>query len=386
MDVVGGDLRQRAGNWLLGSEEHPFRRVHHAFMLCALVFFVLAGLINIVLGLTPLWFGAGLAAFGPAVLWMWWRSRWCADFERMSLLFAVSICVAVLPANWVFNGGSAGPTLLFYFVTLIYVIGALETRPRWRRLLVIGLILMPIVLLVLERLQPQWVHAYPSATDRAADLALSYGLAAMLIGVLVHGHSKRFRTELSRATSYAQQLKAVAERDSLTGLHNRRFLELYAKSLSEVIASGETNLAVLLLDLDRFKAVNDTHGHEAGDEVLKAVAGTLVESVRSSDVVVRHGGEEFLVVLPDITAVKAVTVAEKIRKAIAGLRVCVGDVVFRPTVSIGVAHLPGDAADFEAVIRQADSALYQAKEAGRNRVGRAGDGTVVEFRGRAGRA
>lgn len=348
-------------------------------MLLALVFFLLAGMINLGLGLTPVGYAAAMTGFAVVVLGMWWRSRWHGDLDRMCLALAVALSGVMLPANWLFNGGASGPTLLFHVATMIFVIGALESRRRWRLGLVALLLLSPLVLLALEHSRPQWIHGYASGADRLLDLALSYPLAAVLVGLMIRGHSQRFRVELARASSYAQQLKAVAERDSLTGLHNRRFLHLYAESLADSAGRDGFKLAVLLLDLDRFKAVNDSHGHDMGDDVLRAVAATLVANVRASDVVVRYGGEEFLVILPDMPSSRAAEVAEKLRGAVASLRISRGSVVLRPTVSVGVAHLPTDGADLDGVVRHADAALYSAKAGGRNRVGNA---AVTDHRNR----
>ena len=160
-----------------------------------------------------------------------------------------------------------------------------------------------------------------------------------------------------------------ALRDSLTGLHNRRFLEEYVATLESTTRRHQTQLAVLLLDLDHFKSVNDTWGHDAGDRVLKAVAMTLnLQVVRSSDLVIRFGGEEFLVILQENERFFGASMAERIRLAVENLEIPMGDTLLRRTLSIGVASFPNDGADIWEVIKRADLALYQAKSEGRNRV------------------
>ena len=156
--------------------------------------------------------------------------------------------------------------------------------------------------------------------------------------------------------------------DSLTGLHNRRYAEAYlARHLSQT--SGQPT-AVLLLDLDRFKTVNDRYGHAMGDQVLREVAGWIRASVRSVDLVARLGGEEFLVILPDTSAADARKVAERIRRDVrrAGA-VLPGPGAPSITVSAGVALASaGRAETTDALINRADRALYASKRSGRDRV------------------
>ncbi|MEO5339442.1 MAG: diguanylate cyclase [Magnetococcus sp. MYC-9] len=164
-------------------------------------------------------------------------------------------------------------------------------------------------------------------------------------------------------------LRESSLRDPLTSLHNRRFLEEYVVTLESTTRRRQTQLSVLLLDLDHFKEVNDTWGHDAGDNVLKACAKIVsAQVVRSSDLVIRFGGEEFLVILQGNDALFGVAMAERIRVAVENLRIPSNGVVLRRTVSIGVASFPGDGDNIQEVIRQADLALYRAKEGGRNRV------------------
>lgn len=165
-----------------------------------------------------------------------------------------------------------------------------------------------------------------------------------------------------------EHLRENALRDAMTGLYNRRFLEEYASALVSGTQRRKSALSVLMLDLDFFKQVNDTHGHEAGDRVLKTLADIMVRSVRSSDMAVRYGGEEFLLVLTDTGVDAAMDVAEKIRGAVAATRVPVAGGNLQKTISIGVAEFPGDSDAFWQVVKFADVALYQAKSRGRNRV------------------
>jgi len=153
-------------------------------------------------------------------------------------------------------------------------------------------------------------------------------------------------------------LQALARTDPLTGTHRRWYGET---RLNELIESGEV-LSVAMVDIDLFKAVNDRHGHAAGDQVLSAVGRGLVAGLRSGDLVSRHGGEEFLLLLPETPPAGAMLVAERLRAAIAGLAL-----IMPITISIGVASCLQDETAAELVGR-ADEALYLGKRGGRNRV------------------
>lgn len=166
-----------------------------------------------------------------------------------------------------------------------------------------------------------------------------------------------------------EHLRENALRDGMTGLYNRRFLEEYASQLVALTQRRGSRFSILMLDMDYFKQVNDAHGHEAGDKVLKTLADILVRNVRGSDVVVRYGGEEFLIVLVDTPAAGALNVAEKIRREVEQSKfVLPSGGVLQKTISIGVAAYPDDADSFWQVVKYADVALYRAKEQGRNRV------------------
>jgi diguanylate cyclase (GGDEF)-like protein len=163
-------------------------------------------------------------------------------------------------------------------------------------------------------------------------------------------------------------LRESTLRDAMTGLHNRRFLQEYTETLIASTQRRKSQVAILMLDLDYFKMVNDTYGHEAGDTVLKELAKVLMQSVRSSDVVIRYGGEEFLIILQDTDGEGAEIASEKIRAAVEALKVQLTGTMLQKTISIGIAVFPTDCDTFWQTVKYADVALYRAKETGRNRV------------------
>ncbi len=163
-------------------------------------------------------------------------------------------------------------------------------------------------------------------------------------------------------------LRASNLTDAMTGLHNRRFLEEFVETLVSSNHRRKSQLSILMLDLDYFKMVNDTYGHDAGDLVLKALAKTMQASVRASDLVIRYGGEEFLIIMQDTGGENAGMVAEKIRAAVESMKVQLPGAVLQKTISIGIAEFPHDSDTFWQTVKYADVAMYNAKESGRNRV------------------
>jgi two-component system cell cycle response regulator len=157
--------------------------------------------------------------------------------------------------------------------------------------------------------------------------------------------------------------------DGLTGLMNRRALD--QRLLAEVAHAvrHRRELCALVVDVDHFKRVNDTHGHLVGDEVLRAVAGLMAGAVRCEDILARYGGEEFVVLARDIPLDGAVCLAERLRKAVESEEITFEGTSLKVTVSVGVASLAGVQGDRtgQALIDRADQALYRAKETGRNR-------------------
>jgi diguanylate cyclase (GGDEF)-like protein len=186
---------------------------------------------------------------------------------------------------------------------------------------------------------------------------VGWGILAVVVTAGVAGFVVRHAT-LRGAVKEAQR---TATRDPLTGLANRR---LFDEFLGREVARSRRKavpVALLLLDLDGFKRVNDTRGHAAGDEVLQTVATILRSRVRSSDLPTRFGGDEFAILLPECGAVDALRIGEELCRQVDD---AVGPDV---TASIGVAAVPEQAADGDELLAAADAALYRAKDEGRNR-------------------
>ena len=182
---------------------------------------------------------------------------------------------------------------------------------------------------------------------------------------LLEGAAVEAAAALARAYSY-REATATASTDPLTGLPNRRYFDEFCGLLARRRRSGDA-VAVLMVDIDRFKVLNDTYGHPAGDEVLKAVAGAIVAAVREEDVPARVGGEEFAVLLRNPGPEVAVEVGERVREAVRALDlVPLG--IPGVSVSVGVATAGGADEPIPSIVERADQALFRAKRAGRDRV------------------
>jgi diguanylate cyclase (GGDEF)-like protein len=195
--------------------------------------------------------------------------------------------------------------------------------------------------------------------QRSAYLALLYSGVATAVVFTSFGFV---------AGKLMDRLRRVALHDGLTGLFNRRFLRESLPQLQAGAARRLSPLCVIMLDLDHFKQVNDTHGHLVGDQTLIAVAKALRDHSRRSDLVARYGGEEFAVLCPDTDSATALQVAERLREAVAQLGAVALGHPGPQTISVGVAiQSPGDELSPEQLLDHADLALYRAKHAGRNR-------------------
>ena len=186
----------------------------------------------------------------------------------------------------------------------------------------------------------------------------------------------RTRTQLKQKRHYQrmhdnyERSMALALVDPLTGAFNRRYLDAHLPKLMERCHTVQKPLAVLMVDLDHFKQVNDVHGHSAGDHVLKDIVNRISNALRPSDLVARMGGEEFAVIMPETELIAALNIAERLRKKVEDAPVeGAGPELISVTVSIGAAvTLPEVDEELSAVFKRADAALYEAKKTGRNKV------------------
>jgi len=180
--------------------------------------------------------------------------------------------------------------------------------------------------------------------------------------------NRELEEEIDRRHKLELKLKELASTDPLTGLYNRREYEMLFSHEIERARRTNSPLSVCIVDLDHFKKVNDTHGNEAGDEVLRRTADLLRSKLRSMDIVGRLGGEEFIILLPETRIDQASLVGTRLLEALSTTDIQAGAAMLRVTATIGISQLIPNDRDFNMIIQRADAALYKGKEGGRNRV------------------
>jgi diguanylate cyclase len=246
-----------------------------------------------------------------------------------------------------------------------------ESEPGWfrwlsRLVMRLGLTRATVALTVLVTLMAvlisQALISMLGHGDRGIAL-VSASLCSLLLTPAVGTVVLRLVFELDRAR---QQLTVLATQDDLTGVHNRRHFMAVVQREWDRARRYSTPAALLLIDADHFKRINDTHGHLCGDELLRCLAAAVGSSLRQADVLARFGGEELIVFLPHTDPLGALDVAERIRERVQAVSVPWRDAVVSTTVSIGMAPLRNELPTLDWMIHEADTALYAAKSDGRN--------------------
>ena len=266
-------------------------------------------------------------------------------YEVLSLIESISALVYV-PVDEL--------RILWFYTNIPCVFILLGQRAGWA---VTGLTIMGFLLI-----NPQLEQSYSPSAVATGVLAMVY------FAVSFHAYVDRSMSYFKRMRDYNMQLQDLASHDPLTAVFNAG--AYYRACDQQIHASQRANqsFAVLFIDLDHFKSINDTYGHSVGDDVLRAVAQMLQTAVRRSDIVGRIGGEEFSVFMPNTQVQGAQQLAETLRLAIEAIHIEVGGVRLKITASIGVAVKRLDQETMQAIQQHADQAMYEAKRGGRNRV------------------
>lgn len=213
--------------------------------------------------------------------------------------------------------------------------------------------------------QPSRVLAVPYDTVWSL-VNHSHEIARNLLEITA-GRMRNDNHALISSQNRSTQFEHQASVDPLTGIHNRRWMcEAFPRALLRCSRNNQP-VSILIADIDFFKRVNDSYGHLVGDAALRTVAGCLIHNLRSFDLLVRYGGEEFAILLPGTAPEEATQLAERLRSAVAASDIQNGDVTFQVTISMGIASAQNEKT-LEALLNEADHALYRAKELGRNRV------------------
>lgn len=271
------------------------------------------------------------------------------------------VCLLVLLPIVVVSGGVNSQ--FSYLLAMIPIFVALISNAKYTWITATTIIISLVAMLFSADLFPDFTNEnVPQSKSTSRTLWLSI---SVLLGAT-------FGIEFNRINNtLGNKLKEQAEIDLLTGLHNRRSVMNFLGTAMDEVKLKNSSLSVMMIDLDHFKAINDSYGHLAGDSCLKGVAQSIQTCIRNAcDLAGRFGGEEFIVVIKDIDSPKAIDIANQIRAAIEQTSVSINDAThINLTATIGVCTLSaGELPSIEHFIDLADQALYQGKNTGRNRV------------------
>ena len=305
--------------------------------------------------------GAGIAMM---LLCQALNRRGGTDTANLLLVLALTAMVSVL----MWRGEGLRDSALLAFPAVLISAGLL-IRPAHVPRLLLAMVLVVALLLGASLLGLRVDSSPDRLVDRTVDVTIILVISGFAVWVMVgdlHKALGRLNVQIAQYARSQQELTYLSQHDALTQLPNRL---LGRSRMEQAIANAQRNggrIALLFVDLDNFKAINDSLGHTAGDDFLRQVARRLMGAVRQTDVVCRHGGDEFLIGITDVAQEDAVTtVAGKVLATLAEQFVVVGTEI-SSSCSIGIALFPDNGSDFETLLRHADISVYHAKDAGRN--------------------
>jgi diguanylate cyclase (GGDEF)-like protein len=310
----------------------------------------------------------GIMGVGLALV-LWGLRIFCGQTLALRWMMAIAAITTLVPAYFVLvypslNARLVSTGLIFGVLNLLCAIslvrGLQDSVRRVMGVATLGFVALGLALLV--RGVYLLLHPISSSDARAADSVMNGTLFVIPLAqvTIVAGMM------IMVSHRYAEKLRRLSMMDNLTGAYNRAGLERMGTRILLRARQARRRVAVLMIDADFFKAINDAHGHPIGDEVLRHLAGQLCAQLRPSDLVVRYGGEEFLLVLEGMGWEAASQLGERIRSAIEKSALVVQDKRIPYTISIGVSTTEGGDTDLHSLIAKADAALYQAKQQGRN--------------------
>ncbi|WP_341887882.1 diguanylate cyclase [Variovorax sp. YR752] len=360
-------------DWLLGDDPRQRVRAARCGLACGLMLYSAAGMTYLVLmGMAPPWPVAALVVVGLGGMAGFYAAirsganLRCADPSLTVPQMAFALAIGAVAYMLAGRGRGA----VFPIMMVILMFGLYSLTPRQvRRLSLLALLLFGSAMALMVQLSPA---IYRPEVEFAHFLVIAIMLPAvsMLAGQLSRLRD-RLRSQKAELQDALARIQELAHRDELTGLANRRHMAALIEAERERCERLGGRLCLAVLDIDRFKRINDTHGHPTGDRVLGAFAKEAQAALRSTDVLARWGGEEFMLLMPDTPITAARLSVERLRTRVEAMRIEHGagrdNAPLAFTLSAGVVELQRGERPVEAIAR-ADRALYQAKQQGRNKV------------------
>ncbi len=355
MDIKEKNLRKKIYGTIIG--------------LGILVFFA-STIINVVIGarlivtLSTLFIGIALSV----ALYLFLKK----DMYRLSRTITFATILFFAPIFWKFDGGiqQTIPYYILSYVTITVIL--LSGREKVFYLSLSGILIT--VFLILEMINPEGIHHgntkyYALVNNALGTVTVGFLITALLSIFLSHYQKIKEELELSNKRLYEanKKLEELSRKDPLTGLSNRRdMIERIANEIDRIRRDGGV-FSLIMGDIDDFKKINDTYGHECGDLVLKRISEIMQAELRRYDIVARWGGEEFLILLPQTNEEKATMIAKRLREIIAQDFLLYNDKIITYTITFGIIEDDDPTIDMDEYIKKVDMALYQGKKDGKNR-------------------
>lgn len=282
-------------------------------------------------------------------------------------IFALGLNFIVLPMLYFTVGGIQSGIPIYFVIAIVFTILLIDNNVI-SGIIVFLAFVWDFIIIMYDKNHPELAAKFCVMSDNIyLDTFLDFVVVSLCISVIVKLLLINLRKQQEKTDKLLAQMEELAVKDPLTGAYNRRFLIKYLESGIASAKEQNRNMAIVMFDIDKFKRINDDYGHLVGDEVIKALASTLMTSCRDYDIVSRYGGEEFVLVMPGATEETALVRAEQIRETFSKLKITAE--IDRPvTISGGVAEIKQSIKKPEDFIAIADDHLYTAKETGRNKI------------------
>lgn len=326
--------------------------MHRASWLLLALILVYAVLIRAQLperAVAPLW-GGGFA-YAAALVALHFQARNVAPSAWPMLLRCWAMIAYITSVLWALRVDT-GALVTLYHLAVITSAATLSRRLTLLNLSIIGACLV--------------VLAHPAVSGEPQSSASALSLFAQLAPMLLVAY---IASDVARDIRNAlERIRFVSETDELTRLYNLRAFMRIAERVHRQAKRYDRPYSLVMIDSDNLKSVNDTHGHQCGNELLKLTTACIRRELRETDVAARYGGDEFILMLPETTAGGARELAERIRRAVEAKHMDARGKEVRTSVSIGVAGFPVHGADLQSILNKSDQAMYLAKKTGRNRV------------------
>lgn len=298
--------------------------------------------------------------FVSLLIFLLYLSRVKKLFKVPALVTVVFLVFVFSPFSWIFNAGSRGGAQ--YFTILYGVMIAAVTKGKKRIFFLIAHLTINAFLFVFEYYFPTKILYYDSEIVRYMDITSSIIVATIVNFSLFIVYAKKYEQEKQMLQEYSERLKQLTMTDSMTGLYNHKTIfNILTEEITNALETAQM-LCIAMIDVDNFKNVNDTLGHQQGDFVLCEISNLLRENLQKKNIIGRYGGEEILMILPDTDVDRGYHIIDRIRQIIEqyDFRGC------KITVSGGLVQLQNE--DTQQLVSKADGLMYEAKKRGKNRI------------------